>query len=203
MGGKTITGALVGAVILYVFGFLWYGMSGIGESSFSSLPNEETVVNTLTGAGLTSGTYIYPRMERNGEPISMDDWTALHAKGPLFEVRYHADGVEPMSATMFISGFVHFLVSTLLAAWLLSVALPRLESYAKRVMFLTMLGIFAGVFVQLSGPIWFYYPWDRALSDLAYDGLAWLVAGLGMAAIIKPRPAMAGTPVERRAAVPA
>lgn len=202
MAGRSIAGAFVGALILFVAGFLWYGLLGIGDATFSQLPNEQAVVQSLVDGQTASGTYIYPMMDRSGGDAEMTEWMALHEKGPLFEVRYHASGEPVGTAGMFISGFVHFLLSALVVAALMSMALPILGTFGKRVLFVTMLGLFAAVFIQPSGPIWFYYPWDRALSDIAYGILTWFLAGLGMAAIIKPRTSLmtADAPVRERAA---
>lgn len=198
MTGRIISGALVGALILFVAGFLWYGLLGIGDKPFAQLPNEDAVVGTLVDGQLTSGTYIYPRMDRSGGATSMEEWTALHEKGPLFEIRYHAGGESVGTAGMFVAGFVHFLIATLIIAMLMRMALPSLGSYGRRLMFVTMLGVFAAVFIQPSGPIWFYYPWDRAISDLAYGIISAFLAGLGMAAIIKPAVSIASDGTLRR-----
>jgi hypothetical protein len=203
MTGRMFTGALVGALILFFSGFFWFGLSPIGDAPFAKLPNEQAVVQTIVDSKLESGTYIYPKMDRNGGATSFAEWSALHEKGPLFEVRYHADGAAVGGAGMMIYGFLHFLLAALVAAGLMRMALPMLGTYGRRVMFVAGLGLFAGVFIQMSGPIWFYYPWDRALSDLGYDILSWLLAGLGMAAIIKPATMAAPLAAEKRVAVAA
>ena len=206
MTGKTITGALVGALVLFFVGFIWYGLLPIGASSFKPLPNPEAVVEAIKGGNMESGTYIYPFMERDGSATTMEEWQALHANGPLMEIRYHAGGAVVPDPGMMINGFIHFIISALIVAILMRMALPMLSSYGRRVGFVAMLGLFAGVFTHLSGPIWMYYPADRAIMDAVYSVLSWTLAGLAMAAIIKPR-AAAVTPtgtlntVEREAAV--
>jgi hypothetical protein len=204
MTGKLFTGALVGALVLFMSGFIWYGLLPFADASFAQLPNEPAIVQTLQSSNLESGTYIYPKMIRDGGPTSMDEWMALHEKGPLFEVRYHKEGAAPGGFGMMGTGFVHFLIVALIAAGMLRMALPVLPTYGKRVIFVMMLGIFAAVLVQPSGPIWFYYPWDRAISDIFYTAVSWLLAGLAMGGIIKPTHTAAPVqPVDRREAVTA
>jgi rod shape-determining protein MreC len=69
---------------------------------------------------------------------------------------------------MMLTGFAHFLLSAIVAAWLLRLALPLLRSYGQRVVFIAGLGVFAAIALQPSGPIWMFHPWDRVLSDMAY-----------------------------------
>ena len=69
---------------------------------------------------------------------------------------------------------------------LLLVALPALESYARRVAFVCGLGVFAAVAVRLSEPILWHLPWGHFLHGATYDAASWLVAGLVLGAIVKP-----------------
>lgn len=197
MAGRIITGSLVGAIVLFLVGFMWYGVLPIGSSPWQPMPNQSAIVVAMKAGEMTSGTYVFPYMERDGDATSMEEWQTSHANGPLIEVRYRAEGVAVPDPGMMINGLIHFFVSALIVAILMRMALPMLVSYGKRLGFVMLLGTFVGVFAQLSGPIWMYYPWDRAMLDTVYNILSWSLAGAAMAAIIKPAAAAAVRVTER------
>ncbi|MBC8144217.1 MAG: hypothetical protein H7X80_01460, partial [bacterium] len=182
-----ISGSLLGAVVFFVWGFLFWAVLPLGTAAYKPVPNPDAVIAALNGSALESGTYMYPMAEDMSADGAMEKVQALHDKGPLFEIRFHKAGVSMMDPMMMISGFIHFLISTLLAAMLLRYALPQLQSFKQRVLFFTLFGLASAVFIHLSGPIWFYYPWDRALIDVLYVVLGWTLVGLVMAWRIKPQ----------------
>ena len=115
MTGRLFAGAVVGAIVLFLWGWLWFAAIPFGDAPFSKLPNEAAIVQTMVDAKLEKGTYIYPRME-TADAAAMEEWTRQHKQGPLFEVRYHPGGVDPMQAGMMVNGFLHFLLSAIIAA---------------------------------------------------------------------------------------
>lgn len=207
MTGKLITGTLVGTVVMMVVGFLWYGLLPIGSSSFQGLPNSEAVVAAVKAGNLKTGTYQYPYVSHetlSNDEQAKEEFVKLHASGPMFEVRYHAEGVDLMAGGMFVQGFFHFLVSAIIAVFILRMALPLLTTYGRRLGFFIALGLFAGLYTNLAGPIWMFYPWDRAIMDMLASVVNWTIAGAAMAAIIKPAaPETARTHADHRSTVAA
>ena len=55
MTGRKLTGALVGAIVLFVVGFIWYGVSSIGSNPWKQLPNEEAFVSAIKSGSVPSG----------------------------------------------------------------------------------------------------------------------------------------------------
>jgi hypothetical protein len=190
MNGRLIVGAVLSALVFFFWGFLFWGILEIGTIVYHPLPNAETVVGALRSSGMKSGTYMYPLMEHTGFKSSdagaQEKLNAMFREGPLFEVRYHADGVDEMSPVTLVVGYLHFLVSTLLAGLLMRMGIGSLRTYGRRLTFVVGLGAFAAVFAHLSGPIWFSYPWDRALLDVGYDLVGWFLAGLVLARFVRP-----------------
>lgn len=60
-----------------------------------------------------------------------------------------------MSPSVFIGGFFHFFVSALIMGALLLMALPGLNNYTRRLLFVFLTGLFTAVFMNLSEPIWY------------------------------------------------
>jgi hypothetical protein len=154
-----------------------------------TVPNE--VADTLKKNLPESGVYRSPFPEKSRVEEDRDaaqkEFTEKHKEGPVVQIIYRKDGVDPMSPAMFAGGFVNMLVSSLLIGLLLKLALPGLGSYSSRVLFVFVAGVFAVVAIDLSTPIWFHHPWDLPLFNALYHASSWLLAGFVLGAVIRPR----------------
>ncbi|HVS04009.1 MAG TPA: hypothetical protein VMT16_14685 [Thermoanaerobaculia bacterium] len=192
MLGRYLLGVLLGALVVFLWGAVWWMISPLGFMVTDGAPDEEVVSllsDSLRDEG--HGVYFYPwvsmRTVQEDGDSALDSYYQAHARGPLFEIIYSPAGKDLSDPMMYVSGFIHLLASTTLAAALLMMALPALPTYGRRVLFLFLVGTFAGVVVELAKPIWFYHPWDYVLYGAGYQVTAWLLAALAMAAVIKPR----------------
>ena len=182
MNGKVLLASLVGAVIFFVWGFIFWGMLG-GFGTVTSIPNEDQVAEAVKGNITEAGIYYYPAMDEGGN----EEWQAKHEVGPLFMISYHPEGANPMNAQMFMFGFIHFFVSALILCLILNSVLGNLTTFSKRVVFIVGIGLFASVMLDFSQPIWWYSPWSFAFSSLFYNVVGWLLAGLAIAKLLKPQ----------------
>ena len=115
-------------------------------------------------------------------------WSQKHREGPLAVVIARPQGEEPMAAGVFLRGFALQVLVAFIAAWLLSKA-AGLSSYGARVQFVTVLGLFASLMIDGAYWNWFLFPASYTVTALADHTLGWLLAGLAMAAIVKPKTA--------------
>ena len=104
---------------------------------------------------------------------------------------YRDAGYNENMGTMFAKGYALDVVGCGLIACLLCMASPALQSYGKRVVFVMLVAVFASV----AGPLieWNYwsYPADFAIPIFLDGVIAWSLAGLVIAAIVKPKPVAA------------
>jgi hypothetical protein len=119
--------------------------------------------------------------------VAAEVLTKKHRDGPLVEVIYQKDGVDMNSLLVYAMGFGHFLVTSFLAAVVLLLAAPGLRAYPARVFFVFLVGVFASVAVHLSYPIWFHHPWPVHLVQAGYTASSWLLAGVVLGLVIRPR----------------
>jgi hypothetical protein len=184
---RVVGGAVLAAVVLMAWGFVFWLFLPFGKAVLQKLPGEEVVVKTLKENIPRTGVYTYPSRENTSSSVEAQDAIMKqHLAGPIVEIIYRKEGLDPLSPSTYGWGFAHFFVSGLLAGLLLALALPRLKSYVARVLFIFLLGAFAAFFVDLSAGIWMHHPWELPLLWAAYHGSSWLLAGLAMAAVIKP-----------------
>ena len=77
------------------------------------------------------------------------------------------------------------LLAVTIAALLLAAAAPNLN-FLGRFMFVGLLGVFAGVTGHLPNWNWWWFPADFTVMRVVDSVINWGLAGLAMAAIIKP-----------------
>lgn len=98
----------------------------------------------------------------------------------------YPQGSEPFMPARFLIGFIVNFIAAFFAAWFLARSTAAASSYMARVAFCGMLGIFASFAVHLPYWNWMYFPFDHTTAMIADTVLGWVLAGLGIAAIVKP-----------------
>ena len=180
-------GSLLGAIVMFVWGFIYWGTGAVDPFSHASGEGEAAVATALASSLPGAGVYFVPDMA-NG---TVDEWVERHKAGPIAMVSFQSAGADPQSPTTMLAGFVHMLVTVgVLGAALL---LAGLSGFADRFRLAAVIGVAATVFANLGDPIWFHAPWGFHLTVAIYDIVAWLVAGAVLAYFIKPRAAASTT----------
>ena len=98
------------------------------------------------------------------------------------------DGGPMVDPAIMIGGFVLNLVAIVLIALLLKLVVSALPTYASRVAFVSLAGIAAAVFIDGGGAVWWRIPWEWKLYQGVYDVAFWIIAGVILAAFIRPEP---------------
>jgi hypothetical protein len=183
---KTLLGGLVGGVILFVWSFLAWTVLPLHTSSLREIPNEEAVVSALKPALPSRGVYMLRHNPGMGaEKAAQDAWIEKIKQGPTGLIFYDPNGSDPMMVGQMVTGLIIDILSALVVAWLLTRSTALSASYLSRVMFCGIFAIFVTTFDYLSMWNWMGYPGDFT-TGLVVDALiAWLLAGLGIAAIVK------------------
>jgi hypothetical protein len=196
---RLFVGALLSAVVLFLWGYAFWSASGVMYQFMFRLPDEDQVVQLFQDRNLESGTYLVPFADPaalNGTDKEKEGaYTARRIKGPLMEIVYRKDGAaSPTNPLILARGFCHYFAASLLAAILLIMAQPGLPRYPMRVLFVFLAGVFATVAITFAKPIWFFHPWPTVLYEAAFQTIGWLLAGIVLGLVI--RPAKASTPAK-------
>jgi hypothetical protein len=202
---RLLVAVLLAAVVQFAWGFAFWTKLPLAKEAVQKLPDGDRLAGVLEESIPQTGVYFHPAGDC---PMCSDDkeavekFLAASRRGPLLQVIYRKEGMEPMSAATMALGFVHLAAGSLLAGMLLLLALPALGSYLSRVLFVFGLGAFAVVAIQFANPVWFHHPWKFTLVQSLYDAVGWLLAGVVMAAVIRPAAArsVAGSARPARAA---
>ena len=184
---RIIIAGVVGAVVYYVWGMLAWMAVPLHTPTIHALPAEQTIVDALKIQHLETGVYVAPYSENAADMSDPEsEFMKRHTAGPIFSVYYQREGAEPMNAGVLGTGFVIDLLAALLAACLLSSIGPCGHSYWCRVGFVTGLGIFVALVGHLSYWNWMHFPLGYTVAFMIDVTVGWLLAGLAMAALIRP-----------------
>jgi hypothetical protein len=189
---RLLIASLLSAVVLFFWGFVYWTVSPLRFQALKALPGQEKIVPELEKAGLETGVYLAPfvdedRVTAENKDEVMKALLEKHKKGPLVQIIYRKDGVDMMNPTVFVMGFVHMFVSSLLVGLLLLMVVQGLSTYGSRVLFVFLASLFASWTIDLSAPIWFHHPWGYSLFNAGYHVGCGLFSALILAGLIKPR----------------
>ena len=168
---RVIVSAVLTAVLLFIVGFVWWGML-MPMVRPAEVISDKAVVDALSDGLKDSGLHIYPDY---GDPEA-------HGSGPMVFTYFFTD--PPNMGAMMGSGFAHMFVCALLASMVVSIAMPK--SFSQRFLIVFFLGLFVALWADIGNMIWWRYPSVWTAFHFGYDVLSWAVAGLSIATIVRP-----------------
>ncbi len=177
---KLIIGSLLAAIAIFFWGAIFW-TKPLPYSYLERPADDATAGKALLDILPKSGTYVVPHPSN-----PPDTMTKLSLNGPTATIYFQREGRAPMEAKVFVMGFLHGWLTVLLIGVLLTVAVPNLRTYAARVRFVFLAALTMAIFAHGGEIIWWHHPWKWHLIIALYDLSAWLIAGLILAAFVKP-----------------
>ena len=200
MNLKIILAGLVGGVVMFLWGFIAHMVLPLGEAGFKTLPHQEAVLPAITAQIKEDGLYIFPWPESPpGTPMPVDDESRkkaeqLYQTSPHGLLLFHNPPAAMLAVGQLGTEFATNCVSSLLAATLVSMALGCLGAYVRRVYFVAIIGLIAGIAVNVPNWNWYGFPSSFTLAQIAEHVIGFAAAGLAIAAIVKPAAASSQAP---------
>jgi hypothetical protein len=183
---RTLLAALLGGVILVVWGMLAWIVFPIHNDTVKNLPNEEAVVAALQGTP-QQGVYIFPGMPKNSsDKAAMDAYMERYRRGPMGMVVYDPKGGDPMMVGSMIGGLIIAFLAALVATWAYQRSTAITGTFIQRLSFFGMLGLFLSLAAYFNNWNWMGYPLGFTTSMALDTIIAWLLAGLGIMLVVKP-----------------
>jgi hypothetical protein len=180
---RTLLAALVGGLVVFVWGAVAHMLLPLGELGLSVAPAEAEVVATLKAKLPEAGLYFLPDM-RDVEP------SELPASGPSAFLAWRPETSYGMGANLgleFGSGFL----AAWIAALLLGCGAGGCSVWSKGLM--TMgLGLFGWLSISASYWTWYGFSGGFFVSEGIQQAVGWLLAGLAMGALLRAKPGAAG-----------
>lgn len=187
---RVFLAGLLGAIAMFAWVSIAHMATPLATTGVSELPNEGPVLQALqASAGQTSGLYMYPGFGLGPHPTisqlqaAMPEHDKKLATTPSGLLIYHPPGRPSMTTGTLVIEFAKEFVQVLLAMALLSVA--ALSGYRSRVLFVVAIGIIESIGTNVSYWDWYGFPGSYTAAQICITVIAFLVAGLVGAAIVR------------------
>lgn len=199
MGRKLLAGIL-GGLAYFAWSSIIHLGTGIAETGFQEIPNEQAVVSAMKANIPNDGLYLFPG---TGTPnpthaqrmAAMQQKVDQHYVGPGGILIFHPAQSFALNPRQLLTELATNIVQVLLAVFLL--AQTSLASFAARWRFVTVAGVLAAISTNVSYWTFYGFPGDYTLAYVCILAMGFVCAGIVVAAIIKPG---AGMPAARAAA---
>ena len=178
---RMLLGTVVGGVVLFVWGYVFWGVLPIAENIVLPVPNEAAVAQMLKDNIPSSGVYYIPG---EGAKEMSAAWVEKHKAGPIAQIFFRREGGDPNDPMYLVRTFGYLLLLALLMAVVLKQAVGQLGSYRARVWFILFTGLFATA-VAFSEAVWWHQSLSYHLLYAIFNITSWFFAGLAMAAVVK------------------
>lgn len=175
---KILISTVVAAIILNIWGFIYWAISPMPGKFLKSLPLEAGVTLALKGMINEHGVYVLPGMPEGG---NMEDpaFVEKMKSGPLALMAINPNGQDPSAPDMHINGLLFFLGAALIVT--LIVRFCRLQSFRDRYLLVLALAFFATFAGVLPNIIWWHFPMGWVWLNGLYNMIGWAIAGLVVA----------------------
>ena len=193
MAGRILVAAILGGIALFAWGAVAHMVLGLGDTSFKGIPNEEMVLGTMKQNITQPGLYFFPWMDmKSADKVAMEAWTQKYKTGPAGLMVFKPVGGEGMSPKQMITQLVTDFLAVLFAVILLAKAVGGIGGYFGRVMFMATFGLITSFALTFPYWNWYGFPFDFAIASLIEQVGGFMVAGLVVGGMLKPKvkPAM-------------
>lgn len=193
MQKKLLLGAVLGGLVLFVWGFVSHALLGWYDPHLRSFTNQTEVEEAVVSGVSGSGIYLLPNLTPAEQSLPKAERAAAEAavmermqRGPmLFAVVRVGPGAS--FPTLLIVQFLIGLLAAAVATWLL--LQTRIPGYGGRIAFVTAIGLVLVLWAKLPNWLWWSFPTGFTLVESldALIGFALLGALLGR--LVRPESA--------------
>ncbi len=192
MVARVIVASLLASVLWFMWGYVFWGLSGIPVATgmMAPLPNEldgtaSVKARTVFGE-LKTGVYAYPfPPPSDGDEATIAAFANRYEAGPLMHIFYQQDGGPAMPPTQFLFGWLHMFGLCLGFGLLLMIVRTAVPTFASRFAVVALVGLIAATMTNVGSAIWFHHPWPYQLGSAAYDLVGALIAAVVLAAMVR------------------
>ena len=175
-------GSVLAAIAMFLFGFLYFGpLNGLG--AVSSGADTGVMQEALRSGVPATGTYVIPDMSLYLNDA--DGFATAHEAGPRAMLHVQKAGAGVMDVKVMIVGFVHMLVVAFILGVILQMVLPAVPTYAGKIVFIAILGLLAGLWVDFGQVVWWSHPVKYHMLNTVYHVVSFAIAGAVLGKFVK------------------
>jgi hypothetical protein len=189
-----LLGAILGGITAFLWSFISWSVLPWHLKQLHSFQNEDEVTAVISSHAPQSGNYLLPTGPPQ-EGLTADQKKAADeirmqkmARGPLVFATIRKEGFGSFPKVLLTQLFCQ-IFAALLLTWMLLQTTGL--SYARSVAFLAVAGLAASVIADLPNWNWWAFSGAYTAVNLIDYTLTWLLAGLVIAKVAHPRPAVA------------
>jgi hypothetical protein len=188
--GRLLLAGVLAGLAIFVWGMISHMALTIGEISVKALPNESAVLTCLNQNVKEPGFYLYPvggmmdaqKGSKEQQEAARKQYEELYKTSPSgVLVLTPPTGQTFNFPKLLVNEFVSNLLSGIIAAWLLSLALGGLPSFVGRVVFVALLGFGATLAIDFSYWNWYGFPTKYLCASFLDNTLGFALAGVVLA----------------------
>lgn len=183
---RVLIAAVAGGLLLFAWGFVAHRLLPFSERAMQPVPDEVAVIDAVRGNVTEDGVYVIPHLDYMDASAEEQRVHAERlANGPSGLLVLRTGGVSMDMKRELPLELLSNVLAALVAALAVAALAPR--RYGARVGTIFAFGVVAWLSISVSQWTWYGFSTDFLVSDLVDQWGGWLLAGLGMAAILKPR----------------
>ena len=197
MNLKLVLAGVAGGVVMFLWGFVSHMLLPLGDAGISSLPYQADLLPPMSAKLTKPGLYMFPWPESSpGTPMpqtaeAMETANEMHKTSPHGMLLYHPPTGPFVMTGHLVIEFGTNVASSLVAAVLVCMTLGSLDSFAKRMLFVTAIGLSAGIAVNMPYWNWYEFPATFTLAEMVSHIIGFALVGAAIGAILKPAAATA------------
>ena len=178
---KLIVPSLIAAIAMFLWGTIFW-MSPLPYGATVPIDNQVQMQQKIAQTFAQAGTYIVPSMMQPG--VDQEKVMTMYEQGPNI-IAYVMPGKKAFDPSVFIKGFVHYFVVSLLLAWLFSQAFASQKSFRQKFDYISKVAFVLVLFTHGSELIWWGVPAGWILWTAFYEFIAIVVSGVVLAKTLK------------------
>lgn len=183
---KIILPSLLAAIAVFIWMFISWTVIPWHNMDMKTI-NDQALIEQMKASLTEPGIYLYPKKPAEETDASMEIWFEQYKAGPLVHFMvYNPQGAEWDMAMPMVSSFLINFISAFIASVLLMMTLAQSPSFWRRVIFVMMLGLFAGFVGPFVEWNWWKFPFNYTIVGVIDLCITWFLAGLVLAWRIKP-----------------
>lgn len=185
-----VLGTILGGLVAFLWSSVSWEVIGWHEKTLTTFQNEDDVSAVIASHITQSGTYLLPAGPSQAGMTSEQKKAAQNVqmqkmqKGPVMFAAIRRDGFGSFTRGLVAQVLIQ-MAGALLLTWLLLQTSGL--SYTRRVAFLAVAGLAASVIADLPNWNWWGVSGAYTAVNLIDYTITWLLAGLVIAKVAKPR----------------
>ena len=183
---RLIIAAILGGLIMFVWGAVGHMFLGLGEAGVMPMPNEDAMAAVMKANLSEPGLYFMPGMDIKKQATAEEQtaWAAKYKAGPTAILVYHPTGEEPMSPKQLAIELASNIAAALVVGMILIFAVV---SWGRGIIISTLVGSAGWLSINVSYWNWYGFPTNFVTSELIEQVVGWLLTGFVLGFILRRR----------------